>query len=302
VNPVSSDTVSVTSTGKTIYVDDDFDSSTPGWGVENFSVIQNAIDNASDGDKIFVYNGLYNESIVIDKQLTLEGEDNENTIITHSVNYNKTLIKIVSNDVIINGFKLEPLTERDLWINIWSNNNAITNNNIESMFIAIFHTSNIISNNNITSCSIGIHGLSEEKADNNKITNNKIKGGITISCGNSNEISYNTINGGGIGIFGSSNFNKIEYNIIKNCGDFGIVCLSAFNKFCNNDFYSNRIDAWVVYRGYSTWLHNYWGRSRALPKPIIGFGGGTPGTKFIFSFDFDWFPAQTPNCDFGGDN
>jgi len=44
---------------KTIYVNDD--------GTVAFISIQDAIDNASDGDTIFVYNGTYYEHITIDK-------------------------------------------------------------------------------------------------------------------------------------------------------------------------------------------------------------------------------------------
>ena len=43
-----------TSINKTIYVDDD--------GGADYTKIQDAIDNASDGDTIFVYEGLYFEN------------------------------------------------------------------------------------------------------------------------------------------------------------------------------------------------------------------------------------------------
>jgi parallel beta-helix repeat protein len=44
-----------------------------------YTSIQDAIDNASVGDTVFLYNGLYAERIVINKSITLMGEDKENT-------------------------------------------------------------------------------------------------------------------------------------------------------------------------------------------------------------------------------
>ena len=62
---VSSDTYS---SKVIIYVDD-----VPGSGLDNptedYTRIQYAIDNASDGDTIFVYGGIYTELINVDKSL-----------------------------------------------------------------------------------------------------------------------------------------------------------------------------------------------------------------------------------------
>ena len=52
-----------------------------GSGPDNYTKIQDAIDNASDGDTIFVYSGTYFEHVVVDKQLYLIGEDKNSTII-----------------------------------------------------------------------------------------------------------------------------------------------------------------------------------------------------------------------------
>jgi len=59
--------------GNTLYVG--------GSGEGNYTKIQDAIDNASDGDTVFVYNGLYVESILINKSIFLVGEDNHQTVI-----------------------------------------------------------------------------------------------------------------------------------------------------------------------------------------------------------------------------
>jgi parallel beta-helix repeat protein len=62
------------STGNILYVGGD--------GPDNYSKIQDAINNASGGDTVFVYNGMYQESdISVDKGITLIGENKNKTII-----------------------------------------------------------------------------------------------------------------------------------------------------------------------------------------------------------------------------
>ncbi|MCD6170985.1 MAG: hypothetical protein J7J36_00990, partial [Thermoplasmata archaeon] len=56
-----------------VWVDDDFDNSTPGWDSTHFNNIQQAIDSVAYNGTVYVYKGTYNESIVIDKPLTIEG-------------------------------------------------------------------------------------------------------------------------------------------------------------------------------------------------------------------------------------
>ena len=58
--------------GNTLYVGGD--------GPGNFTRIYKAIDAASDGDTIFVFNGTYNECFTVDKSVILMGEDKETDI------------------------------------------------------------------------------------------------------------------------------------------------------------------------------------------------------------------------------
>ena len=54
-----------------------------GSGPGNYTNIQDAIDDASDGDTIFVYSGVYPADIIIDKSISLIGENQDNTIIEY---------------------------------------------------------------------------------------------------------------------------------------------------------------------------------------------------------------------------
>ncbi len=59
--------------GNTLYVG--------GSGPGNYSKIQYAINNATDGDTIFVYSGIYNEQLIVNKSIDLIGEDKVSTVI-----------------------------------------------------------------------------------------------------------------------------------------------------------------------------------------------------------------------------
>ena len=74
---------------KTITVDDDQEGDYP--------TLQDAIDNADEGDTIFIYNGTYNNFTTIDKQVKIIGESENNVIFNHS----KGAFNIVANNVSI---------------------------------------------------------------------------------------------------------------------------------------------------------------------------------------------------------
>lgn len=107
---------------ETLYVDDDYTSTTPGWGTTHFNEIQDAIDEYSTGDTVFVYPGTYYEAInnyssgtyipvIIRSKYTVSGywEDVENTII-NATGLNGTAVSFYRNtgmvnfDVELNGF------------------------------------------------------------------------------------------------------------------------------------------------------------------------------------------------------
>jgi hypothetical protein len=76
-----------------------------GDGPGNYSTIQAAIDNASTGDTIYVYQGTYREAVTIDVfSLTLLGENRDTTRIETNVSVITVLIK--ESDVTIHGFTI----------------------------------------------------------------------------------------------------------------------------------------------------------------------------------------------------
>ena len=66
-------TANNSNSARTIYVDDD--------GNADYTRIQDAIDNASDEDTVYVFNGKYYENVVVNESIKLTGEDRNSTII-----------------------------------------------------------------------------------------------------------------------------------------------------------------------------------------------------------------------------
>ena len=83
-----------------IYVDDD-NVYGPWNGTQEYPYqhIQDAIINATDKDIIYVFNGIYNETLIIDKPLIIIGENKSNTIIDG--NYKEIVITVKADTVII---------------------------------------------------------------------------------------------------------------------------------------------------------------------------------------------------------
>ncbi len=115
-----------------VYVDDD--NITGPWDgtIEHpYRFIQQAIDNATDGDTIFVKNGVYNESLHLYKTIFLLGECKRSTIIEGW--YRNIGINIEREDISIENFTIRNLTE--IGILSFKNNISIQN--------CIFHRTHI---------------------------------------------------------------------------------------------------------------------------------------------------------------
>jgi len=87
------------SSGNTLYVG--------GSGPGNYTSIQGAIDDAEDGDTVFVYDDSspYYENVVVDESINLVGEDKATTIIDGD--YNKcSVVDIREDGVLVSGFTI----------------------------------------------------------------------------------------------------------------------------------------------------------------------------------------------------
>jgi hypothetical protein len=106
-----------------------------GSGPGNYTKIQDAIDNASDGDTVFVYDDSspYYEFIGIHKSISLIGEERTTTIVEDINNDYAGTIQVEGNSVIIKSLTIQNNKVEDEGILIsYSNNVTITDLNIET--------------------------------------------------------------------------------------------------------------------------------------------------------------------------
>ena len=305
----------VTLDGNTLYVG--------GNGTGNYSKIQDAIDNASDGDTVFVHDDSspYYENLIVDKSITLKGENKETTVINGSDS--EIVVNISSDNVILSGFTVlnhgnySSLTSI---LVIHSNYNIISGNiitgNAHYGIDILYSEYSIISGNTITSVYTGIglynkgDGILLFNGENNNISGNIIKdcsmGIELIWFSNNNSIFGNTLTNNTWGISTKSindviSLNNISYNF------YGISILNCFNyKITRNNFIGNNWSAHFTYslffayqfghvlkdiRSTIKWDGNYWNRPRSFPKPILG---ELPPYGIVPWFQFDLHPAQEP--------
>lgn len=167
-----------------------------GTGSNNYSSIQQAVNAAAENDTLFVYNGVYQEHIEIDKSINLLGENRQNTIIDGE--HNGNVIQITSDKVNISEFTIKKSgsTTMNAGIKLQSNQSTITNNNIiNNGNDAIFmkqSSFNIISNNYFSSNQHNTISL-QDNSNNNTITNNTIHNTTHRSISLINHCLNNTI-------------------------------------------------------------------------------------------------------------
>lgn len=194
-----------------------------------YSDIQEAIDSANDGDTIFVYSGTYNGSIVVNKSLTIIGEDKNTTIIdSHTFG---DVLTIVNDWVNISGFTIQNGQKTD-----WTEEEYIYINagiRITSNHVSI--NQNIITNNT--------YGIYVENGENNKIISNHIFDngkGIRLSGLNNTIYKNNITNNNKFFISNISNVSSFEEN------NYGLYLVSAYNNTITENSVSNHIGKGIM--------------------------------------------------------
>jgi len=162
------DMITVTTLYSIVYVDDDFNSSTPGWQYDHFDVIQDGIDAVAENGTVYVYNGTYFEHVIVNKSIDLLGESRNSTIIDGGGMNN--VFNISADFVTISGFDLEN-SNYGFYLNN-SNNCLIDNCNCNNSEEGVYFTQscyNFISNISYNNTTIIIR--ISEYSNNNYIEN-----------------------------------------------------------------------------------------------------------------------------------
>jgi len=231
--------------GKTFYVG--------GIGPGNYSKIQDAIDNASNQDRIFVFDesSPYYETLIINKSISLIGEDKETTIIDGSGN-NVIILIILADYVNIEGFTICNSSRSKL---NWDSVRGVGIKLLAATFCNITDTI-------ITNTDVGIYLLNyiwQEFTYGNTVSKN-------IFLKNSYGIAFD---------FGSG-YNMIENNLFRLNWHSIIIITTNSNTISKNNFLWNfksvllRPDViWPEGNAldeinHNTWSMNYWGRPKLL--------------------------------------
>lgn len=287
-----------------LYVDDDNTQGPWNGSIEYpYNKIKDAIDAAYPGYAIYVKNGTYNENLIINKKINLDGENRTNTIING--NGEGHVIEISVPNVRVSGFTIQNSGQSELnagiktltldsYVNI--KDNIIQNNKIGIFLNYAYEDSdatiegNIIRNNN--------QGIYSQWSNNNLIKNNLIidNEGHGIECIRSfyGRIVGNTIkNNGKYGLYlrGSNNEGLIENNVIEN-NEVGLYLENShLNIIRGNNFINNDFQAYFKNSFFNKWRRNYWSDwQRIMPRKILG----TINYREIPWRNYDWFPSRNP--------
>jgi nitrous oxidase accessory protein len=217
----------------------------------DYSTIQAAINAATPGDTIYVRAGTYYELVVVNKSLSLVGENRSTTIIDAQGRMALGAIQVIANNVNISGFTVRNSPESGIalwqefppysWHDIVIQNNIITNN---VAGIHVGHCTNVTLTNNLIANNAGdgveLNGCNNTIVNNNTITNNLIYGILSfVGCWN-NKIGNNTITDNERGIKSYSDGNIISNNVIADNTYVGIEIYGSNNIVSHNSFFNRK--------------------------------------------------------------
>jgi len=252
-----------------------------GSGPGNYTKIQDAIDNTSDGDTVFVYSGVYYERIVIPQAISLIGESKNTTVIDAINSDVGELIYLKSDNITISGFTLR-------FNGDWGNPRVIISN-------INYHegTKNITISNNILQADVSFPCIRLYRCDFCTITQNifyllNYSDGIELSWGTNCTITNNLMNTVDIGngILGIE-LSNIFYSTISNnsiisnhlgCG----LSYSKFNTISHNHFYRNNVAIRIASSYNNSIISNH------IENPIYT-QGRNPAVIGIREMDSSWF-------------
>ena len=217
----------------------------------SYASIQEAIDAVEtlDGHTIFVEAGVYDENIVVDKSLSLIGEDKETTIIDGGGR--GTVVRVAADDTVITGFIVRNSSEtahvfERMGVFVCNSSNVLlvdceSYDNFIGVCLLSSHNS-IISGNTILNNEH--HGICIENSFNTSVLSNDIRVypallGICI-FNSSGKILENNITAAFIGLYVKSSFDQhIQKNSVMYCATGIELYLTNDSEIRYNDISSN---------------------------------------------------------------
>jgi len=222
----------------------------------DYATIQAAINHASSGYTIVVHDGTYVENVVVNKSVSLFGEDRDRTFIDG--NQSNSVVNVTANDVAVEGFTIKNsgTNAPDSGIYVEGSSRVIIRNNTftdNSNAVSLrFCTDNAVLNN--TMFSNDGYGAYLSSSANNVVSDNMISsndlGVFLFSC-SANTLDANVFFDNRYGIFLFQSVGDIISGNSIYSNDFGIYLLAS----TNNTIYHNNIDDIIQASSDSV---NYW--------------------------------------------
>ena len=240
---------------------------------DDYATIQSALDAAQSGDRIYIRNGVYPENLVVNKSVSLIGENMEETKIigNWSENYLRP-ITINHDNVTVTGVGLV-----DSWAGVSLakvsgcsvTGNKMVNNKYGIMVVSA--SGNTITGNVIESAKFGAYGIELTRASNNIIKGNQITAtaeGIALT---DTLLSQNEVI--------TSQNNSILENNIANCSDKAVwFKFTKENLLTGNTISNSTIGLAVMWTDNNIVYHNnFLGNGLQVAggvEPIFSGGSG----------------------------
>jgi PGF-pre-PGF domain-containing protein len=167
----------------------------------DYSSIQEAINDADDGDTIIVTDGIYNENVVVNKSVILRSENGSGSTIVNASDSSDHVFNVIVSNVTIDGFNVtgvNAINKAGIYLS-YSDNCTVRNNIVNTNYDGIvlvnsnynLLTSNVASNNYK-------NGIYLSSSDNNTFTsciaNFNEQYGFYLLSSNNNTLTDNVAN------------------------------------------------------------------------------------------------------------
>jgi parallel beta-helix repeat protein len=241
---------------------------------DDFKTIQAAVDTASSGDTVFVKQGRYFENVVVNKTVSLVGENAQSTIIEGALVGN--VVNVTTDYVNVTGFTLREnllvhlpggvgvelqnvehcsvygnnIVHDGVGVAVYGPYNSVVRNNIsdnngEGVVLSSFNST--VSDNTIASNAgggIGCVASSLCNISRNSVLDNVFEGITLVEYSDNDTVVGNTVARNRVGVLVSSSSvnNSVLGNSISMNTEFGVeVSNSSDNLFCHNNFINNSV-------------------------------------------------------------
>lgn len=218
----------------------------------DFSSIQDAVNSATEGDTVFVYNGTYVENIVVNKTVSLVGEDKAMTFIDGGGV--GAAVKVTSDNVSISGFTVMGGSYSTVGAAILLYKVryvTISDNVVVSSYagVSLVNSSlNNVQNSLVSNCNIAVSlNFSNGNVLQGNALMNATEVGVYMSGSSNNTIQGNSVIGGGVqGIYLlRSPQNKVLGNIVTGCSSGVALEYSGDTALAINNMSSNKFNLGV---------------------------------------------------------